>query len=129
MPFAVYYGLYLCVFVITVIAVVSSFTAKKLVRCLYETDSETGEQLRVRGTYEEVGESAGGPYIKFLVYVTITIEQIGYCTALLILCGTIMHCSFPRVSLTVPEWTMIAFLFVIPYAFVKDIREVCIECQ
>ena len=127
MPFAVYYGTYISVFVITLIAIVSNFTAKKLVRCLYETKPETGEQVRVRGTYEDVGEAAGGPYMKFLVYVTITIEQIGYCTALLILCGTIMHCSFPQVSLMVPQWTMIVFLLVIPYAFVRDIREVRIE--
>ena len=124
MPFVFNYGTYYAVFYIIIIGFMSNFTSKKLVRCLYDIDTQTGERVRIRESYEEVGGAAGGFPMKVAVYVTLAIEQTAYCTALLILCGTILHCSFPHLPLQVTHWSMLAFILVIPNALMKNICEV-----
>ena len=50
-PYAVRNGGFLAVLALLLVAAASNYTGKTIVRCLYETDSESGERKRVRSSY------------------------------------------------------------------------------
>ena len=129
MPFVVLSGTYLSLLATAVVAVMSNYTAKKLVRCLYETDPETGVEVRVRDSYEDIGEAFAGDFGKWLVYLAMIVEQLSYCTLLLILCGSILYNSFPHAPLEKTHWSMLAFILVIPNAFMMNLGQVSVILQ
>ena len=124
MPFVVLSGTYLSLIFTALIATVSNYTSKKLIRCLYEPDPETGVEVRVRESYEEIGEAFGGSFGKWMVYLAMIVEQLSYCTLLLILCGSILHSSFPNAPLNKMHWSMMAFVLVVPNAFMMNLGQV-----
>ena len=56
-PYAVRNGGYLAILTLLLVAVASNYTGKTIVRCLYEKDSESGKQKRVRNSYADVGNA------------------------------------------------------------------------
>ena len=124
MPFVVLSGSYLSLLFTALIAAVSNYTSKKLIRCLYEYDPETGVEIRVRSSYEEIGEAFGGTFGKWMVYMAMIVEQLSYCTLLLILCGSILYSSFPNAPLTKVHWSMMAFVLVVPNAFMMNLGQI-----
>ena len=124
MPFVVLCGGYLSLFGTALVAAVSNNTSKKLVKCLYEPDPDTGVLIRVRDSYEEIGEAFAGDFGKWMVYVAMIIEQLSYCTLLLILCGSILHNSFPDAPFGKMHWSMLAFVLVVPNAFMTNLGHV-----
>ena len=52
------------------------------------------------------------------------VEQLSYCTLLLILCGSILHSSFPDSPLKKHHWSMVAFILVVPNAFMMNLGQV-----
>ena len=124
MPYVVLSGTYLSLIFTALVAAVSNYTSKRLVKCLYEPDPDTGVEIRVRESYEDIGEAFGGPLGKWIVYLAMVIEQLSYCTLLLILCGSILHSSFPNAPLEKSHWSMLAFLLVIPNAFMVNLGQV-----
>jgi len=124
MPYVVLSGTYLSLIFTAIVAAVSNYTSKRLVKCLYEPDPETGIEVRVRDSYEEIGEAFGGNLGKWIVYLAMIVEQLSYCTLLLILCGSILHSSFPNAPFEKSHWSMLAFLLVIPNAFMANLGHV-----
>lgn len=124
MPFVVLCGGYLSLFATATVAVTSNYTSKKLIKCLYEKDPQTGVLVRMRESYEEIGEAFAGDFGKWMVYIAMIVEQLSYCTLLLILCGSILHNSFPDSGMDKTHWSMIAFLLVVPNAFMMNLGQV-----
>ena len=124
MPYVVLSGTYLSLIFTALVAAVSNYTSKRLVKCLYEPDPETGVEVRIRESYEDIGEAFGGTLGKWIVYLAMVIEQLSYCTLLLILCGSILHSSFPNAPFEKYHWSMLAFLLVIPNAFMVNLGQV-----
>ncbi|XP_002159299.1 vesicular inhibitory amino acid transporter [Hydra vulgaris] len=124
MPFVVLSGTYLSLMFTAFVAIISNYTSKKLVRCLYDTDSETGIEVRTRSSYEEIGEAFYGNIGKWMVYIAMLVEQLSYCTLLLILCGSILHSSFPNAPIQKFHWSLLAFVLVIPNAFMMNLGQV-----
>lgn len=124
MPFVIFKGTYISAAFTVLIAVVSNYTGKNVVRCLYDVDEETGIEVRVRNTFEDIGEAFGGKFWKWLVYISMLVEMLSYCTLLLILCGTILHNSFPHFAFSKSTWSMFAFIFVIPNAFMIQPKQI-----
>ena len=124
MPYVVLSGTYLSLLFTALIALMSNYTSKILIKCLYETDPESGIEVRVRSSYEDIGEAFGGSAGKWLVYAAMIVEQLSYCTLLLILCGSILHSSFPHLPFTKEHWSMLAFVLVIPNAFMMNLGQV-----
>ena len=124
MPYVVLSGSYLSLIFTAIVAAVSNYTSKRLVKCLYEPDPQTGIEVRVRDSYEEIGEAFGGTLGKWIVYLAMIVEQLSYCTLLLILCGSILHSSFPNAPFEKSHWSMLAFLLVIPNAFMANLGQV-----
>ena len=124
MPFVVLCGGYLSLFATAIVAATSNYTSKKLIKCLYEKDPDTGVLVRMRESYEEIGEAFAGDFGKWMVYVAMIVEQLSYCTLLLILCGSILHNSFPDSGFDKTHWSMLAFVLVIPNAFMMNLSQV-----
>lgn len=124
MPYVVLSGTYLSLIFTALVAIMSNYTSKRLVKCLYEPDPETGIEIRVRDSYEEIGEAFGGSLGKWIVYLAMIVEQLSYCTLLLILCGSILHSSFPGAPFEKSHWSMLVFLLVIPNAFMANLGQV-----
>lgn len=124
MPFVTLSGTYMSLIFTAIVAAMSNYTSKKLVRCLYEPDPATGVDIRVRHSYEEIGEAFGGSFGKWIVYLAMLVEQLSYCTLLLILCGSILHSSFPNAPFNKMHWSMLAFILVIPNAFMMNLGQV-----
>ena len=124
MPFVVLCGGYLSLFATALVAATSNYTSKKLIKCLYEKDPDTGVLVRMRESYEEIGEAFAGDFGKWMVYVAMIVEQLSYCTLLLILCGSILHNSFPDSGFDKTHWSMLAFVLVIPNAFMMNLSQV-----
>ena len=61
-------------------------------------------------------------YIIFII--AMIVEQLSYCTLLLILCGSILHSSFPDSPLKKHHWSMVAFILVVPNAFMMNLGQV-----
>lgn len=124
MPYAVSQGTFYSLIICVVVAMISNYTNKRLINCLYEKDAVTGIDMRVRGSYEEVGEAAFGTVGKWIVYAAIVVEQLSYCTILLILCGTTLENSFPETPLSIGHWALVAFILIIPNAFMMHLKQV-----
>ncbi len=124
MPFVVLCGGYLSLFATAIVAAISNYTSKKLIKCLYDRDPQTGTLVRMRESYEEIGEAFAGDFGKWMVYVAMIIEQLSYCTLLLILCGSILHNNFPDSGFDKMHWSMLAFILVIPNAFMINLSQV-----
>ena len=124
MPFVVLCGGYLSLLATALVAVISNYTSKKLIKCLYDRDPRTGELVRMRESYEEIGEAFAGDFGKWMVYVAMIVEQLSYCTLLLILCGSILHSSFPDSGFNKMHWSMLAFILVVPNAFMINLGQV-----
>ena len=56
-PYAVRNGGYLAILTLLLVAVASNYTGKTIVRCLYETDPQSGKRKRVRNSYADVGDA------------------------------------------------------------------------
>ena len=124
MPFVVLSGTYLSLMFIAFVAIISNYTSKKLVRCLYDTDPETGVEVRSRSSYEEIGELLYGKVGKWMVYIALLIEQLSFCSLILILCGSVLHSSFPNAPIQKFQWSLLAFVLVIPNAFMMNLGQV-----
>ena len=124
MPYAVCQGTYYNLILTVIIAMTSNYTSKQLIHCLYDNDPNSGREIRVRCSYEDIGEAFCGVLGKWIVYAAIIVEQLSYCTILLILCGTTLSTSFPEVPLSLAHWSLIAFILIIPNAFMMNLKQV-----
>ena len=122
MPFVVKCGGWLALLSIAGVAVISNYTNKILISCLY--DYKDGEKHRARNSYVEIGDAFSGSYGRALVNFAQLFEQLSYCTLLLILSGSILEKSFPFVGLERSDWTAITAFMVLPNVFLKSIRDV-----
>lgn len=123
MPYVVKSGGYAAIFSIIAVAIISNFSNKRLVDCLYEY-TEKGEKFRVRNSYVEIGEAFAPRYGHHLVNAAQMFEQVSYCTLLLILCGSILESTFPFTSLSQSDWTAIAAIALLPNVLLKSLADV-----
>ncbi|CAB4038927.1 vesicular inhibitory amino acid transporter-like [Paramuricea clavata] len=122
MPFVVKCGGWLALLSIAGVAVISNYTNKILVGCLY--DYKNGERYRARNSYMDIGDAFAGRYGRTLVHFAQIFEQLSYCTLLLILSGSILEKSFPHMGLQRSDWTAIAAFMVLPNILLKSITDV-----
>lgn len=123
-PYAVLQGGYWAIFAMIFVAWICCHTGKILVQCLYEED-EFGELVRVRSSYVEIaqgvwGERFGGK----IVNVAQIIELLMTCILYLVLCGDLLIGSFPDTPVDLSSWIMISCAFLLPCAFLKNLRHV-----
>lgn len=125
LPYAVLHGGYWGIFALVFVAYICCYTGKILVACLYETDTVTGQKVRVRDSYVAIaevviGEQLGGR----LVNAAQLIELLMTCILYVVLCGDLLIGSFPESAIDQRSWMIICATTLLPCALLKDLRAV-----
>uniref|UniRef100_T1JBV7 Vesicular inhibitory amino acid transporter n=1 Tax=Strigamia maritima TaxID=126957 RepID=T1JBV7_STRMM len=124
LPYAVKNGGYWGVFAMVFVAYICCHTGKILIQCLYELN-ERGEKVRVRDSYVAVAQCVlGERYGGKMVNIAQLVELLMTCILYVVLCGDLMFGTFPKGSLDKESWMMVAGMFLLPCAFLKNLRSV-----
>ena len=121
MPETVKYGGVFTVLCMTVVAILSSYTAKILVSCLY-TETTSGKRIRQHKSYADVGEAFWPGKGRILVLVVQFLELLFMATLYPIICGEVVFMLSPVVSRKL--WILIFGLAMIPNIFLKSLFHV-----
>lgn len=125
LPYGVLHGGYWAIAAMVGIAHICCHTGKILVECLYETDENTGEVVRVRGSYKDIakvcfGETFGG----WIIFTAQLIELLMTCILYVVLCGDLLMGAFPHGIIDTRSYMMICGLCLLPCAFLKNLHHV-----
>ena len=123
-PYAVRNGGYLAILTLLLVAVASNYTGKTIVRCLYEKDSESGKQKRVRNSYADVGNAFLPKVGGHLVLGTQFLELLFVASVYPLLVGRLLAKSFPHIALPCWLWTLIGGVVFVPNIFLKNLSQV-----
>ncbi|KAK3091092.1 hypothetical protein FSP39_017053 [Pinctada imbricata] len=123
-PYAVLQGGYWAIFAIIFVSYICCHTGKILVDCLYDED-KYGNVIRVHCSYVDVanhvwGSKLGGK----IVNVAQIIELLMTCILYVLLCGELIHGSFPNAGVDLSSWIMISTALLLPCAFLQSIKSV-----
>ncbi|XP_076329687.1 vesicular inhibitory amino acid transporter-like [Tachypleus tridentatus] len=124
LPYACLHGGYWGIFALVFVAYICCHTGKILVACLYEPN-ESGETVRVRDSYVAIAQSClGDKWGGKIVNTAQIIELLMTCILYVVLCGDLMIGSFPDGPVDQRSWMMIATMFLLPCAFLQNLRSV-----
>ena len=123
-PYAVRNGGYLAILTLLLVAVASNYTGKTIVRCLYETDPESGKRKRVRNSYADVGNAFLPNIGGHLVLCTQFLELLFVASVYPLLVGRLIAKSFPHVAASCWFWTLIGGIIFVPNIFLKNLSQV-----
>lgn len=123
-PYAVRNGGYLAILTLLLVAAASNYTGKTIVRCLYEKDSKTGRQRRVRDSYADVGNAFLPKIGGHLVLCTQFLELLFVASVYPLLVGRLLAKSFPHVAAPCWLWTLIGGVLFVPNIFLKNLSQV-----
>ena len=123
-PYAVRNGGYLAVVTLLLVAAASNYTGKTIVRCLYETDSDSGKRKRVRSSYADIGNAFLPKIGGHLVLGTQFLELLFVASVYPLLVGRLLAKSFPHIPAPCWFWTLIGGVLFIPNIFLKNLSQV-----
>ena len=123
-PYAVRNGGYLAILTLLLVAAASNYTGKTIVRCLYEKDSKTGRQRRVRDSYADVGNAFLPKIGGHLVLCIQFLELLFVASLYPLLVGRLLANSFPHVAAPCWLWTFIGGVLFVPNIFLKNLSQV-----
>ena len=127
LPYAVLNGGYWGLVALLSAAGITYYTGIILVSCLYEDDLVTGVKRRVRDSYVDIATEVWGVYAAQIVHTAQFIELIMTCILYLVLCGDLLTNIFPtnmEKGVNTTMWTVVATFFIIPCAFLRDLKAV-----
>ena len=120
-PYVIKLTGYWGVFLVILIAFLGNYTGKLLIYCLKYTPSTDGKPLT---SYADLGNVFWPNYGWYLVHVTNFFEQFSHCTLFLIMCGTVLHHTFPNSGISESVWISIISLSVLPYVFLRNMHHI-----
>lgn len=121
MPLVTLFGGYWFVLGIIAIAVLSNYTSKILIDCLYEEIPGKG-RLRVRHTYADIGDAFWPKYGRHMVDATKFFELIFVATVNPIACGEAVYYTLPYLPVGKQVWILIFGLAMIPNVFLNSVK-------
>lgn len=121
MPLVTMFGGYWFIVGTIAIALLSNYTSKILIRCLYEECHETG-RIRVRNTYADIGDAFWPEYGRHVVDATKFLELIFVATVNPIACGEAIYYTLPFSPIGKQVWILIFGLAMIPNVFLNSVR-------
>ncbi|EDO41339.1 predicted protein [Nematostella vectensis] len=138
LPYAVREGGIIVVLGLIILAVISNYTGQILIGCLYTKDpkqddeevrlvkksKEKDERKRVRLTYEDIGEVCLPGFGGKIVVATQVLELMSVSTLYLVLSGSLLVNTFPRVPITHRGWIALSTVLVLPTVFLKSLAHV-----
>ena len=123
-PYAVRNGGYLAILTLLLVAVASNYTGQTIVRCLYETDPQSGKRKRVRNSYADVGNAFLPKIGGHLVLCTQFLELLFVASVYPLLVGELLAKSFPHVAASCWLWTLIGGVLFVPNMFLRNLSQV-----
>ena len=121
MPLVTSFGGYWFIFGITTIAVLSNYTSKILIECLYEEFPEKG-RTRVRNTFADIGDAFWPKYGRHVVDATKFFELIFVATVNPIACGEAIYYTVPYLPVGKQLWILIFGVAMIPNVFLSSVK-------
>lgn len=121
MPLVTLFGGYWFVLGIIAIAVLSNYTSKILIDCLYEEIPGKGRS-RVRHTYADIGDAFWPKYGRHMVDATKFFELIFVATVNPIACGEAIYYTLPYLPVGKQVWILIFGLAMIPNVFLNSVK-------
>ena len=123
-PYAVRNGGYLAILTLLLVAVASNYTGKTIVRCLYETDPQSGKRKRIRNSYADVGNAFLPRVGGHLVLCTQFLELLFVASVYPLLVGELLAKSFPHVAASCWLWMLIGGVLFVPNMFLRNLSQV-----
>ena len=121
MPYVIRLTGYWGIILIILVAALGNYTGKLLIYCLRE--DTTNENLS-KSTYADLGEAFWPRYGRVMVHITNFFEQFSHCTLFLIMCGTVLHHTFPDSLNSESVWIAVVSIVVLPCASVSTIEHI-----
>ena len=121
MPYVIRLTGYWGIILIILVAALGNYTGKLLIYCLRE--DTTNENLS-KSTYADLGEAFWPRYGRVMVHITNFFEQFSHCTLFLIMCGTVLHHTFPDSFVSESVWIAVVSIAVLPCAGVRTMKHI-----
>ena len=127
MPFVIRLGGYWGILITVIVGLLGNYTGKMLVNLLYE-ETESGQRVRVRDSYADIGEEFNPRFGRLMVHIVNCIEQFSHCVLLLIMPGTVIAHTFPKSGMNESTWIFLLSLIIIPTILVHKMHQVTWTC-
>ena len=98
MPYVMRLTGYWGIILIILVAALGNYTGKLLIYCLRE------DTAYEKSTYADLGEAFWPRYGRVMVHITNFAEQFSHCSLFLIMCGTVLHHTFPDIFVSESVW-------------------------
>ena len=121
MPYVIRLTGYWGIILIILVAALGNYTGKLLIYCLRE---DTAYETFSKSTYADLGEVFWPRYGRVVVHITNSLEQFSHCSLFLIMCGTVLHQTFPDSFVSESVWIAVVSIAVLPCAFLRTVRHI-----
>ena len=121
MPYVIRLTGYWGIILIILVAALGNYTGKLLIYCLRE---DTAYENFSKSTYADLGEAFWPRYGRVVVHITNSLEQFSHCSLFLIMCGTVLHQTFPDSFVSESVWIAAVSIAVLPCAFVRTVSHI-----
>ena len=102
---------------------IAFYTGTILIDCLYDKN-DTGERVRVRSNYKQLGEACSPRFGGTIVSAIQLVDLLLLASLYLVLCASLSTGIFPDLPLSDKVWMLIAAALGLPTLFVKNLSQV-----
>ncbi|XP_073231353.1 vesicular inhibitory amino acid transporter-like [Porites lutea] len=106
-----------------VVPFIAFYTGTILIDCLYDKN-DTGERVRVRSNYKQLGEACSPRFGGTTVSAIQLVDLFLLASLYLVLCASLSTGIFPDLPLSDKVWMLIAAALGLPTLFVKNLSQV-----
>ena len=106
-----------------VVPFIAFYTGTILIYCLYDKN-DTGERVRVRSNYKQLGEACSPRFGGTTVSAIQLVDLFLLASLYLVLCASLSTGIFPDLPLSDKVWMLIAAALGLPTLFVKNLSQV-----
>ena len=106
-----------------VVPFIAFYTGAILIDCLYDKN-DTGERVRVRSNYKQLGEACSPRFGGTIVSAIQLVDLFLLASLYLVLCASLSTAIFPDLPLSDKVWMLIAAALGLPTLFVKNLSQV-----
>ena len=106
-----------------VVPFIAFYTGTILIDCLYDKN-DTGERVRVRSNYKQLGEACSPRFGGIIVSAIQLVDLFLLASLYLVLCASLSTGIFPDLPLSDKVWMLIAAALGLPTLFVKNLSQV-----
>ncbi|XP_020614984.1 vesicular inhibitory amino acid transporter-like [Orbicella faveolata] len=125
-PFAVMQGGYMSLVAIVIVSIITNYTGKLIVECLYEKPfSDQGTRgVRLRNSYALIGQACWKKHGSAVVWAAQVMQLACACVLYLLLVADFFNDLFEHHSLSYSLWIIIAGFLLLPSVFLNQFKRI-----